>query len=74
MNLTITELIKMLVKYQKEVGCDGTKIGSHNTKSTVEFRIINPDIDLDLELDSIELDYRMGCMCPQGVIFNLVKG
>ena len=71
--MTITELIEVLQKYRAEVGCDGTKIGSHSNKSTVDFRIVNPDIDLDLELESIELDLRVGCMCPQGIIFNLMK-
>ncbi len=71
MELTITKLIEILEKYKDEVGCDGTKIGSHNTKSTVEFRITNPELDIDVELTDIELDLRMGCMCPQGIIFNL---
>jgi hypothetical protein len=69
--LTVTALINVLEKYRKEIGCNGTNIGAHSGGSTVEFSIVNPEIDYDLELVGIELRLRMGCMCPEGVVFRL---
>lgn len=63
MNLTVTDLIRILQQYQTEIGCDGEKIGSHTLKSNVRFVISNPEIDLDLE-------FLPGC-CPSGVVFTL---
>lgn len=69
-NLTVTELINVLEKYKQEIGCDGTRIASHNNKSWVSFQITDPEIDHTLTLSDIELDLRMGCYCPQGIIFK----
>jgi hypothetical protein len=70
--MTITDLIDVLEKHRQEVGCDGKGIHSHSDyPSRVRFHLTNPEIDLFLELESTELDYRLGCMCPEGIVFNL---
>jgi hypothetical protein len=77
--LTVLELIEILQKYQEEIGGDETSIAAHNLESQVSFHIVDPDIDIGLEIDDsrypsgIELDLMVGCYCPQGVIFNLKK-
>jgi hypothetical protein len=69
---TVTNLIQQLQALQKEIGCDGEGIGSHpNSQSIVRFSITNPELDFDVELEGIELDLRMGCLCPEGITFNL---
>jgi hypothetical protein len=69
---TVTDLIQQLQALQKEIGCDGKGISSHpNSQSIVRFSITNPELDFDVELEDIELDLRMGCLCPEGVTFNL---
>jgi hypothetical protein len=71
MELTVTELIDLLQKYKTEIGCDGNNIASHASKSSVRFMITNPEVDLSLELQDVELDLRIGCYCPQGITFLL---
>lgn len=69
--MTITELIQQLQKYQAEVGCDGEKIAAHDLRSEVRFAISNPEIDLDLELQEIEVNLMAGCLCGDGITFLL---
>jgi hypothetical protein len=75
--MTVTELISILQKYQDEIGCNGESIGSHSLKSTVQFVIANPELNISLKPDDseypggIELDLICGCMCPRGIVFNL---
>jgi hypothetical protein len=74
--MTITELIEMLQKYNKEIGCDGKNIASHNIKSFVNFVI---DLDSDVQLEPNESEYPNGiemnmlpsCGCGYGITFHL---
>ncbi|MFA9202256.1 MAG: hypothetical protein ACEQSC_01785 [Candidatus Nanopelagicaceae bacterium] len=69
--ITITELIQQLQQYKSEIGCDGKTIAAHDLKSEVRFAISNPEVDLDLELQEIEVSLMAGCLCGDGVIFWL---
>jgi hypothetical protein len=64
--MTLPELINILSEYQKEI-----QQSPHDGVGNVYFSISDPDIDLDLELESVELDLRIGCLCPQGVILKM---
>jgi hypothetical protein len=64
--LNLAELINTLSEYQKEI-----QQSPHDGVGEIHFSISNPDIDLDLDLDDIALDLRIGCLCPQGVVFKL---
>lgn len=70
-DITVTDLLRLLGDHKNEIGCDGTKIGSHNLKSSVRFEITNPEIDLDLELEALEPDPLPGCGCSSGVVFKV---
>lgn len=73
--ITVIELIETLQKYNKEIGCNGKSIASHNIKSFVNFVITNSDLDLELDdsefPNGIELNQRPGCLCADGIIFHL---
>jgi len=75
--MTLTELINALHALQKEIGCNGLSIASHDIKSQVVFRFNDPIIDLDVEPDDtefkhgLELSLMPGCSCPDGVVVNL---
>jgi hypothetical protein len=77
MTIRVTELINQLQKYNEEIGCDTEVIASHNIKSSVNFVITNSDLDIELELDyseyplGLEVNLRPGCLCADGVTFNL---
>jgi hypothetical protein len=75
--MTLTELIEALQSLQKEIGCNGRSIASHDIKSQVVFCLNDRIVDLDIELDDtefkhgLELSLMPGCSCPDGVIVNL---
>ena len=77
MDITLTEFIEKLQYLQREIGCDGERVGSHKLKSHVIFRLNDPTIDLDVDFDEseyatgLELSLMPGCLCPYGVIINL---
>jgi hypothetical protein len=77
MEITLTEFIEKLQALQREIGCDGERVGSHKLKSHVNFVIDHPDIDLDIELDDseypmgMELDLMFNCLCPYGITIHL---
>lgn len=75
--MTLTKLIEILQNYQKEIGGDTSAIPFHQIKSTVNFKLTNPELSYNLELDDseypfgIELDLLPGCQCPYGVSFHI---
>ena len=69
MNLTVIGLIKQLQEYQNHIGGDETRTGSHNLPSYVNFEIEDENFDLE----EIELNYRIGCRCPEGITFRLKR-
>jgi len=70
MEVTLTELIEILQKYRDEIGCNGETIASHSTKSRVDVCYDGSE-DVYLYLSSIELNYRPGCGCPDGITIHV---
>jgi hypothetical protein len=77
-DITISDFIKELEKLRDEIerkSEPGKIDGNHNRKSTVEFRVNNEPTDKIecYEIDEIEVDTMLGCMCPCGIRFWLKK-
>lgn len=62
--LLASALIERLTLLQKEIGCNGTRIGSHNLPSSVWFNLVNPDLDYALDLVEILRN-------DDGIVFRL---
>lgn len=70
--MNVSELKKTVISIADDVGCDGgTRTGSHNFPSSVNFYI--EDDDNDYELVEIETDRLGGCGCAVGITFRLKR-
>lgn len=67
--MTVSGFIKKLEEHKKEIGCDGTRIGSHKLKSSIGFYC--DEIEMYFELESIEPQNLIGCACQSGITINL---
>lgn len=72
-NLTLREFVDSINRCVDEIGGDlETTIGSHNCGAT--FSIIYDDggeDDTYFGVESVDLYYRFGCMCPDGIKIKL---
>lgn len=69
---TVTEFIKLLQDYNKEIGCNGETIGSHKIKSSVGFYLDDGEGGYSgptLKLNGYEASLLPGCLCWDGIRF-----
>ena len=78
-NITISDFIKVLEKMRDEIERrdePGKIGGNHNLQSRIDFVYDVDDEDEStvwLEIDELQMDYMMGCMCPRGITFRFKK-
>jgi len=69
--VTVKEFIEKCVAMNDEIGCDGSKIASHNFKSSISFYC--EETDQYFKLKDMDCKRLAGCGCWSGIKFVLEK-
>jgi hypothetical protein len=64
---TVSEFLEEVKRLQEEIGCNGTRTGSHTYPSSVKIYVEGPDDFPDFEIDRLEPQMHLGCGCWTGI-------
>lgn len=72
-SLNLYQLVTNLNECAKEIGGNlSTTIASHNTAPTL-IVVCDSDDEIYFDVEAIDLNYRFGCMCPDGITIKIRK-